>query len=152
MTFTSTKGERAALAGSSTATTLFQQATAHLELEESGRFGALARERAAKPYVTGTEACAKYPGAASWTEAAQMLEPPLGFSVEDMVPSGEHFEIAASVATPTSSPGLARGGEDVSGVALEGSAATASPPSPTAAAHERLAQILPNAIRRRKLR
>lgn len=152
MTNTASKSERSALAGSTTGTTLFQQATAHLELEGTGRFGALARERAAKPYVTGTESGAKYPGAASWTEAAQMLEPPLGFSVDAMEPYGEPHEVAASVAEAAAPGANATGEGEVAGVALEGSAKSAPSPSNAAEAHERLAQVLPKIITRRQLR
>ena len=61
-----------------------------------------------------------------------------------MVPSGEHSK-SPSVATPLSSPGRPEV-ERMCPACLEGSAATASPPSPTAAAHERLAQILPKSF------
>ena len=177
MTNTASKSERAALAGSSTATTLFQQATAHLELEDAGRFGALARERAAKPYVAGVEPAVHYPAGASWTEAAQPLEPPLGFSVDDMPPVGEPHEIAKATPAPgglalgegapaepqsSSSPpsstvatsaavhpaGLEGGGDVASG--WPGRVSPKSAPPPTA--HERLAQVLPQIIKRRSLR
>ena len=58
------------------ATTLLQQATAHLELEESGRFGALARERAAKPHVAGTEPCVTILAQRAGPRMPNMLEPP----------------------------------------------------------------------------
>ena len=71
------------------------QASAQLALEGSGRFGALAQqERAAKPTLAGTEPFVRYPGGASWTRDANMLEPPLGYSVDDMQPIGEALEVA----------------------------------------------------------
>lgn len=141
MTFTSTKAERLALAKSDGATTYHQQATAQLALEDSGRFGALARERAAQPAVAGTEPFVRYPGGASWTSDPNMLEPPLGFSVDAMDPMGEAHEIAK--ATPVSPDDAALG---------EGAPADQSPqslsPSPSTAA--RLGE--PKIIRRRSLR
>ena len=62
---TASRGERAALAGSTTSTTFFQQAHAQLALESTGRFAAL--ERAAKPTVAGSEPFVRYPSGASWT-------------------------------------------------------------------------------------
>ena len=84
-----------------------------------------------------------------------MLEPPLGFSVDAMEPVGEAHEIISKATPVIAHPGGALGGEDdVGSVALEGSAEPASPPSPSpAAAHERLAEILPKiTIRRRPLK
>jgi hypothetical protein len=144
VTNTASKSERAALAGSTTATTLFQQASAQIALEQTGRFSALARERAAKPTIAGDEPFVRYPGAASWTEAAQMPEPPLGFSVEDMVPVGEAHEIEK--ATPVSSSAGVALGEDVPAEAVPASPSSASP-SPAAAAQ--LAELLPKITRRR---
>lgn len=152
MTNTASKAERAALAGSTTATTLFQQATAHIELEDSGRFGALARERAAQPTVAGSEPFVRYPGGASWTSDPNMLEPPLGYSVDAMEPVGEIHEQKATSSGSSSGGGVAEGGSDVaSGWPGRVSPKSALPPT-TAAAHERLGEILPKMIRRRPLR
>ena len=93
---------------------------------------------------------------------AQPLEPPLGYSVDALEPCGEAHEVAASLSaiertTAVTAPSSAvrLGGEDVdTHGAWEGlSAEPASPPSPTAAAHQRLAELLPQiTIRRRPLR
>ena len=146
MSFTSTKSERAALAKSTTSTTFFQQASAQIALESTGRFAA--QERAAKPTVAGTESFVRYPGGASWTCDAHPTEPPLGYSVEEMQPVGEAHEIERATAVTAPFPAVRLGGEDVVREPPE----PASPPSP-AAAHERLAELLPRiTIRRRPLR
>ena len=75
--------ERSALSGSTSAMTLHSRAVADLQLEgQSGRF-------TDKAMVSGSEPAVRYPAAASWVGADVAVEPPLGYSVHDMLPTGE---------------------------------------------------------------
>jgi hypothetical protein len=74
-------------------TTFFELARAGLELEAgSGRHSATAQ-------VVGSDA-APYPAqpaGSPWASDPVPVEPPLGESVEDMVPTGTPTEVAASI-------------------------------------------------------
>lgn len=53
-------------------------------------------------YVTGSEKSVSYPASAGpWSSSYGRVpdERPLGYSVEEMVPCGEHFEVARSLAS-----------------------------------------------------
>lgn len=86
--------ERRALAGSNNATTYFQQSQVAEELDaKAGRF--------AKPsVVSGANPTVQYPRLpASSPWAADMVPPeePLGYSVNDLSPTGELHELAGPV-------------------------------------------------------
>jgi hypothetical protein len=109
----------------------------------------------ANPSVSGSEPFVRYTSGASWTRDPQPTEPPLGYSVDALEPVGEAQEVAASLsaiekATSASAPAAVALGE----VAPAGVVpAQPSSPSPSqAAAHERLAEVLPKIITRRGLR
>jgi len=151
---TASKSERAALANSTGATTYHSQASAQIALEQTGRFAALAQERAANPTVAGAEPFVRYPGGAAWTRDQNMLEPPLGIDVNAMEPTGEAHEVAASLsaiekATSAPSPGDAALG--AAPVDRPHQTSSSSLPS-AAAAHERLAELLPRIATIRRLR
>jgi hypothetical protein len=117
--------ERKALAGSTSATTYFQQTQVAEELDaNAGRF--------AKPsVVSGSTPAVKYPrlpSSSPWAADIVPVEPALGYSVHDLQPTGEVGEISASLdalEAPTSaSP------SDVVETGASIPLATSSPPVP----------------------
>ena len=94
------QAERCALAGSTAATTYHRQAQVAQELELGGRFGKA-------KVVVGTEPTVQYPRLPSgpWADPVRVPdEPPLGFSVNDLEPTGEPFEVERSLANLAASP------------------------------------------------
>ena len=135
MNNTSSKSERNSLAGSSTATTYHQQASAQIALEGTGRF-ALSNDRSAQPAVSGSEPLVRYPGGAAWTRDPHPTEPPLGVSVEAMEACGEPHEVAASVAATAVAHPADAGGDVARAGMLPPHAPEPAPPSPQVASDE----------------
>jgi hypothetical protein len=132
----------------------------HIDPSPGGRFAELARrERDAKPAVIGLDPAAQYPrqpGDSPWAGDAVGVEPPLGYSIQDMEPVGEAHEIEASLAALPEAPldGCS------SSIVETGNAANPALPEALIGAHPdvaaRLAEILPRIVRpatmrRRKL-
>jgi hypothetical protein len=140
--------ERRALAGS-TNTTTHQRGTStlldHVTNESGGRFAELARRDGGKPTVIGT-AEARYPAGPAWAADPCGVEPALGFSVEDLQPTGEPFEveraaeIVASREELAASPEALTSASQFPGVIETGDAAI------------QLAEVLPRLAKRRRAR
>jgi hypothetical protein len=108
MTNKAEQGERRALAGSTAATTYHRQAQVAQGLELGGRF-------AKASVVVGAEPAVQYPPGPDWTRNEVPQEPPLGFSVNDLEPTGEPFEVERSLtqsaaSEPASSPAVVETG------------------------------------------
>jgi hypothetical protein len=88
---------RRALAGS-TSTVTTSTLRDHVDSESGGRFTELGRrEGASKPTIVGADsAVVRYPAGPNWSGADSGLEPPLGFSINDMEPVGLAHEVEAS--------------------------------------------------------
>jgi hypothetical protein len=88
--------ERKALAGSTTSVTTYRdRAIADLGLEAQGRFAKGVEVTGSKPAVLYP----RQPPASPWSgDIPEGVEPPLGYSVEDLEPTGERFEIEESLA------------------------------------------------------
>lgn len=71
----------------------------HVEPEGGGRFAELARRDAGKSTVVGATPSVQYPTGPGWTRSEVPQEPPLGFSVNDLEPTGEPFEVERSLAS-----------------------------------------------------
>src|SRR5262245_38075957 len=88
--------ERAAILKNDLRTQTMQgRAVAELQMEERGRFARQAN-------VTGATPATQYPqlpASSPWASDPLPPEPPLGFSVEEMDPVGEQFEVDRSRAT-----------------------------------------------------
>ena len=87
--------ERRALAGSTSATTYFQQSQVAEELDaKAGRF--------AKPsVVSGSEPAVRYPrlpSSSPWASDPVPVEPPLGIDVNALEPTGELHELVGPLA------------------------------------------------------
>ncbi len=127
--------ERRDLAGSTTALTYHRQAQidAGLEGGGGGRFAQLARRKGgAKPSVVGQSPTIQYPrlpAGSPWSGPDNPLEPPLGWSVEDMEPVGTAEEIAKGLAASLQAPTPSQGG-----VVETGDAANPEAPASIAAA------------------
>jgi len=79
------------MSSSNKSDTFFGRALADVESELGGRW--------AKPKpMMGGAAMPEQPATTPWSSDPVGIEPPLGFSVEEMVPVGEHHEIEASIA------------------------------------------------------
>jgi hypothetical protein len=101
-------------------------ALANLDTSLGGRF-------AKADYVAGQGPSVDYPAAGDWTRNAGGvgIEPPLGFSVNDIAPTGEAFEVERSLASlggSVAAPAMIPSSEAASPPAIE----TADPPIPTA--------------------
>ena len=77
----------------------------HVEPEGGGRFAELARRDAGKPTVVGATPSVQYPAGPGWTRDEVPQEPPLGFCVNDLEPTGEPFEVERSLTKLAASPG-----------------------------------------------
>jgi hypothetical protein len=64
----------------------------HTHDDAGGRF---ARQRPST--VVGADPSVNYPAAAPWTRDAVPPEPPLGTSIDEMIPVGESFEVEQSL-------------------------------------------------------
>jgi hypothetical protein len=137
-----TQKEKRALAGSTAATTYFKQSQVAEELESTGRF-------TAKPSTVGSEPAVRYPrlpSSSPWSSDPVGLEPALGYSVHDMLPTGEVAEISASL-------------NAIEALHLPSVAVAALPAAPTSdqspdvvrpgSAANPLAEVLPKLVRRR---
>jgi hypothetical protein len=110
------------LANDRKANTMFGRAMLELEQERVGRFAKAAQVTAAEP------APEAFP-AADWTRADPGLEPVLGYSVEDLEPTGTCKEVQASIERSRAS--------DASRTERDSSARVVAPlPSPNSPAHE----------------
>ena len=128
MTNKSDRAERAALAGSTGTMTYHSRAAVEQTLETGGRFADKVS------LVVGETPAVQYPrlpAGSPWAGDPVGLEPPLGFSVDAMEPTGEAHEIQASLATGSPVP-VASGAE-------EGAPLASSAPDP----HAQLAELLP---------
>jgi hypothetical protein len=102
------QAERLALAGSTTGMTYHSRAITGLDLERSGRHAQHATVTGSKPAV----AYPRQPSGSPWAgEVPESIEPPLGNAIDSQECTGEVFEVAASVAIPSSDAVPAR--EDV---------------------------------------
>jgi hypothetical protein len=77
--------------------TLHQHAQAQADELSQGRFRATGT-----PIVTGATAIPAYPPGPTWCTGDQGIEPPLNYSVNELQPTGESHEIAASIAAQES--------------------------------------------------
>lgn len=137
----STQAERRDLAGSTGSMTYHSRAAVEQTLESGGRFAdkvsLVVGETPAVQY-------SKLPSSSPWAGDLVGLEPPLGFSVNAMEPTGEAHEIQASLATGSPVPVATAG-------AKEGAPLASSAPDPSSA-HAQLEQLLPKIAIKRKPR
>jgi len=123
---------------------------ANLDLSLGGRFSA-------GGYVAGSDPTTEYPRlpeGSPWGSGPQVpTEPPLGVSVEVVEPVGTPAEIAASIAelaSEVSAPATSSGSLPPAREHLPSPSRTASE-AIQRQAHARLAELLPQAIRRRRV-
>jgi hypothetical protein len=90
--------ERRALAGSTTTTTFRDMA--NLDLSLGGRFAV----PGSKPDVSGSDEVVRYPRLPStspWASDPVGVEPPTNYRIDDLEPTGEFHELAASQGLPS---------------------------------------------------
>lgn len=136
--------ERKSLAGSTAATTYFQQSQVAEELDaKAGRF--------AKPsVVSGANPTVQYPrlpSSSPWSSDPVGLEPALGYSINNMLAVGEPGEISASL--------NAIEALHLPSIALAGPVGSDIGPSPSDVVRpgpaNSLAELLPKLVKRRKV-
>ena len=127
---------RKALVGSSTEVTNYRdRAVNDIALEAQGRHSA-----AAKATVTGAARVPLYPAASGpWNDPVQVpQEPSLGYAIDSQEPTGEPFEIAASVLAFPSDADASAGVDDHS---------DPGDPAPTSGmSHREVGALSPNVI------
>jgi hypothetical protein len=124
-------------------------ALANLDTSPGGRF-------AAGGYVSGSEPGVNYPAGPAWTRDQVGLEPSLGVAIDQMEPTGEAFEIEASL---LAAPAIVIPGSETAEDTIASSVAerkgpiVVSPGGDGASSLARLAKILPRLAvpRRRKV-
>jgi hypothetical protein len=100
----SAKAERAILKAGDSAPSTYH-ALSNLDTSLGGRF-------APGGYVSGSEPSVSYTAAASpWSDPQPGQEPPLGYSVNDLPPTGTAAEVERSLGGPSAPVGMVPGSE-----------------------------------------
>jgi hypothetical protein len=99
---------------------------AHAHSDEGGRFSAPDQP---PRYTVGSEAVPRYPAGPNWSADPVGPEPSLGFSVENVPPTGEMFEIEKSVlAESPGDEGMIQSSSPISGPPSGGEVSSGDPP------------------------